>query len=102
MPHRTDLEQKMRELTDQGLLIEAGWISLRSLAFATASTAELEQLRNAFFAGAQHLLASIIFILEPGTEPTEADLARMDHIDAELKAFIELFMARQLPTTGSA
>jgi hypothetical protein len=52
-----------------------------------ASTVQRWETRRAFYAGAQALLASIITMLEPGTEPTEADLRNMDAIDTELKAF---------------
>jgi hypothetical protein len=99
-----DLEQLSRELTDRGKLIEAGWIGFRHSVFAgEVSPAHLDELRNVFFAGAQHLFSSIITILDLGdVEPTEADLHRMDLIEAELKAFLEIFAARHLPTKGSA
>lgn len=102
--YRLDLERLSRELTDQGRLIEAGWIGLRISAIPReASATQLEEMRNAFFAGAQHLFSSIITILDPGdVEPTEADLARMSLINTELNTFITVFAARHLPTKGSA
>jgi hypothetical protein len=40
-------------LTDEGLLIEAGWIGLRSMAFdRNAPAAALDQHKASFFAGA--------------------------------------------------
>lgn len=48
-----------RRLMDDGKLIEAGWIGLRVLALPKdAPPAQLEELRTAFFAGAQHLWSS--------------------------------------------
>jgi hypothetical protein len=99
-----DLERISRELTDQGQLIETGWIGFRHAAYpGEVPPAQLDELRNVFFAGAQHLFSSIITILDPGeVEPTAADLQRMDLINAELRAFIEIFAARHLPVKGSA
>lgn len=91
-------------LLNQGLLIEAGWVSLRLAAVpADAPEVQLEEMRNAFFAGAKHLLDSIMYLLDPGSEePTDADLARMDKIQGELDAFIQTFALRRLPTEGNA
>lgn len=97
------LQQLAIEAIERGLLIEAGWLALRIAALPVDAPAEqLADQRNMFFAGARHLFASIITILDPGTEPTEADLIRMDLIDAELKAFIIEFTAKHLPTKGTA
>lgn len=103
MADRAYLERYARECADKGYLIEAGWIGLRIAAVPLdASPAQLDEMRNAFFAGAQHLFSSIMTILEPGAEPTDKDLARMDLIDAELKKFIERYELRHFPTKGTA
>lgn len=101
---KSALERMAREATEQGKLIEAGWIGLRIAAFPVDTPPEqLEHSRNVFFAGAHHLFASIVnHVLDPGDDPTPADLARMDLINAELKAFIEVYAANHLPTKGSA
>jgi hypothetical protein len=97
------LERLSRELTDKGKLIEAGWVGLRIAAIPLdAPAVQLDEMRNAFFAGAQHLFSSIMSILEPDAEPTEKDLERMDLIDRELKAFINDFTLRKFPSEGSA
>lgn len=103
MADRAFLERMSRELADKGKLIEAGWIGLRvACDLEDAPKVQLEEMRNAFFAGAQHLFASIMSILDPGAEPTDKDLERMDLIDRELKAFINDFTVRNIPTKGSA
>jgi hypothetical protein len=85
----------MKALTDQGKLIEAGWIAYRhKVVPAGAGTVQVEESRQAFFGGAHHLFASIMEILEPSAEPTENDLKRMDQIDNELKGFIEALQRR--------
>lgn len=100
---RPEVEALGRELTDKGLLIEAGFVMLCKMAMAPdAPASQLIEMRMAFFAGAQHLFGTIMNILEPGAEPTDADLRRMDLIDAELKRFIAEFEARFLPTKGQA
>lgn len=96
----TDLARK---LTDDGKLIEAGWVGLRLAAVPQdAPPIQIDEMRNAFFAGAQHLFGSIMSILEEGAEPTEKDLQRMDLIDKELKGFIADFSKRHLKTKGTA
>lgn len=101
MVDRAYLQRLSRELIAQGKLIEAGWIGLRLAAVPPdAPTVQLEEMRNAFFAGAQHLFSCIMTILEQGEGPTDADLAAMDQIDAELKTFINDYQLRHCPAEG--
>lgn len=84
-----------RELVDKGQLIEAGWVGLRLAAIPEdAGKVQPEEMRNAFFAGAQHLFSSIMSILDDDREPTDADLNRMSLINAELEIFIKDFSKR--------
>ncbi len=103
MADRAHLERLHRELLDTGKLIEAGWVSLRMVAVPLdAPKVQLDEMRTAFFAGAQHLFSSIMWSLEGGGDPTENDMRRMDLIDAELKKFITEFELRHGVTKGSA
>lgn len=105
MPKLTEqqIDAVTKAATDEGKIIEAGWIGFRLMAYPDgAPTEQLEQLRQTFFAGAQHLYTSILRVLDPGDEPTDADLSRMGLIDAELKAFIEDFQLRHIKTEGKA
>jgi len=89
------LRRLERELVDKGRLIEAGWVGLRIAAIPPdAGKVQLEEMRNAFFAGAQHLFASIMDVLDEGQEPTEADVARMGLISGELEVFYNDFCKR--------
>jgi len=54
-----------------------------------------------FFAGAQHLFSSIVTILDPGEEPTDAGIHKMDLIDRELQKFAREFELK-VATEGSA
>lgn len=47
------------------------------------------EMRRAFYAGAESLLRAVMLGLEPGVEPTDEDIRRMEEIDADLKAFAE-------------
>lgn len=103
MADRAHLDRLTRELTDSGKLIEAGWVGLRiACELIDAPADQLREMRMAFFAGAQHLFGSIINVLEPGEEPTDKDLQRMDLIHTELDAFIKDFELRHVPTKGTA
>lgn len=98
---RAVVEKLSRDLTDQGKLIEAGWVGLRAAwMHPLAPQEQVDEMRQAFFAGAQHLFSSIMTILEPNAEPTEKDLRRMSQIETELNAFISDFTLRHLPIEG--
>lgn len=87
-----NIKQLTKLLTDQGLIIKAGWVSYKHLVIpATASATQIEETRRGFYAGAQHLFGSIMQVLEEGAEPTENDLKRLDHIHAELDEFAQSF-----------
>ena len=91
---REDFDREVDKLaklaTDKGLIIEAGFIGYRKFVMeADAGPFQVLETRRAFFAGAQHLFGSIMGILDPGSEPTDADLARMDNIDRELRRFAD-------------
>ena len=103
MADRQFLEQLTKRLADDGKLIEAGWVSLRLHAVPlNAPPVQLEEMRNAFMAGAQHLFASIMTVLDPGTEPTDADMERMSMIADELDAFGKELISRIGKASGSA
>jgi hypothetical protein len=100
---RSVVDGVTKRLTDEGKIIEAGWVSLRMISIPEdASETQLREMRMAFFAGAQHLFGSIMSILDPGEEPTEKDLERMELINNELQGFIADFSMKHLPTEGSA
>jgi hypothetical protein len=81
-----------KRLIAEGKLIEAGFASLRLLAMdKNAPPDQVREMRAAFFAGAQHLFGTIATVLDPGQEPTEADLKTMDQIHGELAAFMDDF-----------
>lgn len=102
-PTKEYVDEFCRALVDKGLLIEAGWAGLRLTAMhPEAPPNQLDEMRMAFFAGAQHLFSSIMGILEPDAEPTAKDLIRMDQIDKELKRFLEEFKLRTARPGGSA
>ena len=101
-PHDKMLADLSRRLTDQGKLIEAGWIGLRAKwVHPDAPPAQVNEMRMAFMAGAQHLFASIMTILDPGEEPTQADYTRLSLIDRELRAFGDELVS-DLPVEGRA
>lgn len=102
MADRQFLEQLSKKLADDGRLIEAGWVTLRIAAMdPTAPKTQLDEMRMAFMAGAQHLFASIMTVLDPGDTETAADLRRMNLIDRELRAFADELKLR-LATAGRA
>jgi hypothetical protein len=92
-----------KELANRGKLIEAGWVIFKGLTIPPdASEIQIREMRLAFMAGSQHLFASIMGVLDPGEEPTDADLRRMDFIHQELEIFRKELELRYEPTKGSA
>ena len=92
-----------KELTDKGKLIEAGFAAFAHFVIPKdAPPIQLKEMQLAFMAGADHLFSSIMGILDPGEEPTNKDLERMELIHNELQAFIQDFQLRHAPTKGSA
>lgn len=98
-PSREIVDELCKALTDQGQLIEAGWRSYElTVLDENARDIQRKETRIAFFAGAQHLFGSIMGILDPGTEPTEKDLVRMNQINDELNNFLTAFkLAHGIP-----
>lgn len=95
------LREVVKKLTNecmkQGKIIEAGWNSFRLMAIRKDTSQEtLKSMRDIFFAGAQHLFASILCSLDEGQNPTMEDLDRMDKIDAELRAYIAQLKEEQM------
>ena len=102
MAERAYLERLTRELADKGQIIEAGWVALRLAAIPlSAPPTQLDEMHKAYMAGAQHLWASIMTVLDPGSEHTEADMSRMSAIAVELQVYGEKLMA-DLPVSGRA
>lgn len=107
MPDRAEIEriatEMSKQLADQGKLIEAGWAGYRMLVMSPdAPQLQIDECRMAFMAGSQHLFSSIMNVLDPGEQETEADLRKMDLIDKELRAFGREMEMRLTKAKGSA
>lgn len=90
---REFLETLSQRMADEGKLIEAGWVAMRAL--YPMDDDQVDDMRMAYMAGAQHLFASITSMLDPDEEPTAADMRRMDMIAFELNAWRAEVKARQ-------
>ena len=53
-----------------------------------------DEMKNAFFAGASHLFTSIMSVLEPGDDPTEKDIKRVELISEELDRYLAEFQVK--------
>lgn len=100
---RAIADQLTKSLADEGKIIEGGWQGFRMIVMPKeAPQIQNDEMRKAFYAGAVHLFASIMNILDPGSEPTERDLRRMDQIHQELEAFQKGFELQYGPVDGAA
>jgi hypothetical protein len=101
--HKKLVDELVKQMADDGRLIESGWVALRSLAIpADASDVQISEMRMAYMAGAQHLFTTIMVILDPGMEPTDEDLRRMELINKELDVFGKELKLRFGKSEGSA
>lgn len=92
---RAAVDALAKKLADEGKLIEGGWAAYHALVIPhDAPEIQVRLMREAFFSGAQHLFHTLTSILEEGSEPTESDLRRMDHIDRELRGFRDHMLSR--------
>jgi hypothetical protein len=85
-----------KTMADKGMIVEGGWRAyvVMKTQYQTRPVLITKEMRDAYFLGAQHLFASIFKILEPGQEPSDRDMKRLDDIDKELKAFIREYQQR--------
>lgn len=92
-----------KEFTDKGQLVAAGFAAFRHFVIPKdAPPIQVEEMQLAFMAGAEHLFSSILAILEPGEEPTETDLKRMDLIEKEMDEWRAKLSERIDPAQGRA
>lgn len=92
-----------RQLADEGRII-AGGLAAHALLFVPAGTSQehLDAVRFAYMAGAEHLFSSIMATLDPGHEPTDADMDRMDKIHREVMQWRAEMALRVRPADGHA
>jgi hypothetical protein len=83
------------ECLKKGLLMEAGWVGLQLACIPpNAPQVQLDEMRLAFFAGAQHLWGTINNVLDRESEPTDDDVLRLRQINDELNRFIKDYEKR--------
>lgn len=69
-------------------LISKAWEGYRRHVLPSdAPEVQVTECRQAFYAGASVLFQSLLGTLDPGLEPTDADMVRMESIDKELREF---------------
>jgi biotin synthase-like enzyme len=68
-------------------LIATAFEAFAKMVYPDAPPDQMREKKVCFMAGAAELFSCIMTALDPGGEPTEADMAMMDSINAELEAF---------------
>jgi hypothetical protein len=76
--------------------IEAAWRGYEKL----ISPRDKEEARLAFWSGASVLFYAMLRMFDPGDEPTDADLTKMDAINIEIEKFCSTFDAEVLKRHG--
>lgn len=84
--YRQIVDALIREFTDKGKLVELGWLAMRKHKVPhTATPAQIREMRLCYMAGAQHIFASMMQMMDEDREPTANDMARMGSIHMELE-----------------
>lgn len=82
------VELAEQELVKRGLIVAGGFAGYRLMAMnKDAPDIQVRECMLAFYAGAQHLYSTMMRVMDEGTEPTDADLKRMEMIHNELEDF---------------
>src|SRR3990167_3300965 len=99
-----DATQRLtKQLMDEGKLIESGFALFAHYVIPKdASQTQIREMRLAWMASAEHLFSSIMSALEPGEEPSDADMKRTDLIVKELDYWRAFLSERVHPVQGSA
>jgi hypothetical protein len=96
------VEALYKHLIDSGQPVEAGWAIMKMIEWPELDAGpEYDARRMAFFAGAQHLFSSIIQTLDPGEEPTETDMRRLNLVSEELEKWAEEMKLRWVKPGGT-
>jgi hypothetical protein len=107
-PNRKLIEALATSLTKRlaadGKLVEGGWLAHSQFMIPPLASQDLvDAMHTAYMAGAQHLFASMMNIMDPGEEPTEADLRRLSLINDELEVWRKQMWAMHIDDpTGRA
>ncbi len=68
--------------------LETEWLSYRAEVIPNdAPPVQLAECQRAFYGGALSLFKVVMTMLDPGAEPTEADLQKMTELQNELMAY---------------
>jgi hypothetical protein len=78
--------------------IDKGWQGYKALLPKDASDVQIKETRQAFFGGAAVLFEALMTVLDPGEEPTDADMQKMKDIQRELTEFGRNLDSRYLGT----
>jgi len=89
------VQELTKKLANEGKLVAAGFAGMRSALIPEgASQQQIDDMEMAYFGGAQHIWTSLMAIMDAGTEPTAADLRRMDLIQREMVEIEKRLRAR--------
>lgn len=82
-------DQILKEWAAKGMVVEGGWRGLSMMwGLGGAPVVQQQEMRKAFYAGAQHVFGSIMGLLDPGQgEPTDREMKVLDDIHKELDTF---------------
>lgn len=83
------LAEMTRDIAKKGLLVETGWMAFIVTTMPeTATENQKRAMRLAYFAGAQHLWASLNLILGDGKNVTDGDIEPLRQIETELADWV--------------
>ena len=91
-----------KRLTDNGRLVEAGFVGFRATMSPDVPEAQIDDMRIAFYAGAAHIFRSVGAMMDDGAEPSDTEIERMGKLNAEIERFEQWFKLHYEPAKGRA
>jgi len=86
-PLQDAIDKLLRAQSDEANMIETLWIMFAASVEIPTGGVQWVESRRCFFAGAATVFEAVLRIMEPGDEPTDADLRRMNRLAEELTRF---------------
>lgn len=90
----------VKGLFETGKPVEAGWQIYRLFFLKLPFHEPSYDLQEAFFVGAEYTFNSMISALDPGEEPTEDDMRRMELLKAEIDQISSTLQLKYEITVG--
>lgn len=90
------------DLANQGKVLAGGFEALKILNAEMVNSSDIPLMEHCYYSGADHVIMTLLNVLDEGNEPSERDMKRFDQIMEELLRWREAATFRYRKPEGSA